>query len=260
MSSPDHRSPDEVIGTWGGDFGELLLALAVTEQRIEREMRDADVKRFVLNYIRLIPAEHFFYGTDAEALSFVGGACGLREFDPTEVEAPLRQRALDAMTHTSGAGMGDLHTRWILTNPEDYEVRRGLIESAITAFHELLWKPPFPWWRAKIHYFVHRRVALMPAPFARLEVMGSPDCTKERRTLPIPPLTGNPPGAVAVFHPQAIEARRRATAGMVKAVDSGPYDAAAKAMLARGADWDQTSDDKYAKLFPGLPTVQIVAF
>ncbi len=260
MSSVDHRSPDEVIGTWGGDFGELVLALAVAEERLGRDMRDLDVNRFVVAFVRQSPAEHFFFGTDAEALAFVAAACGREELDPTAVPGPLQERALDAMLHQSGAGMGDSHLRWLVSAPDDYGLRRGLLEAAVRSFHQLLWRPPFPWWRSRIRYFVHHRRQRALPPFAVLEVMASPDCTRERRTLPVPQLAGNPAGAVLVFHPQAIEAKRRAAAGMVRQLDQGPFDAAAKAVLSKGADWDDASRSKLAAMFPGLPLVQVVTY
>ena len=37
-------------------------------------------------------------------------------------------------------------------------------------------------------------------------------------------------------------------------------DAAAKAVLSKGADWDDASRSKLAAMFPGLPLVQVVAY
>jgi len=260
MSSADHRSPDEVIGTWGGDFGEFLLALAVSEERLGRALRPEEVTSFLVAYVKASSADRFFFGTDAAALAFVATACGRDELDPTDVPGPLQERALDAMLHGSGAGMGDWHLRWLLTSSEDYGLRRELLEDALRAFHMLLWRPPTPWWRARMRYFVHRRQAELPAPFAVLEVVASPDCVKERRTLPVPQLAGNPPSAAVVFHPQAVEAKRRASAGLIRALDRGPFDAAVKAIMAKGADWDEASHDKLRARVPGLPTVQVVAY
>jgi hypothetical protein len=260
LAASDHRSPDEAISGWGGDFGELLLALAVSESRLKRDMRSGEVKDFVRQYISASGLDHFFFGTDAEALSFVAVAAGLSELDPTSVVEPLQERVLLALTHGTGAGVGDPMLRWVVTTPQEFGVRRELVSDALRAFHQLLWRPPDSKWRRRIRYFVHRRPSDIPSPFAIVTVNASPDCVKEKRAIALPQMVGNPRGAVVTIHPQAVEARRRAGAIVVMDVSGGSVDTATKDLLSKGADWDELCITRFRGKYPGLPEVQLTAY
>ena len=64
MSSPDGRSSDEVMGSWGGDFGEMLLGLSVLESEKGRDLSTFEVKNFVKNTLQYSKQNYFYYGTD----------------------------------------------------------------------------------------------------------------------------------------------------------------------------------------------------
>lgn len=153
-SCVDGRGETPVVGTPGGDVGDLLLSLAAIEDSakhsIQAEHLDALLTRYVASFGR------FYLHTDAHALERLGaslkkrpefrGAQGrwtsaeeLRRFvlaPPAELEAPL----LEELVKPAHIGCG--HLRLLSEHPEAYGVRRGLPEALLQAIFRHAFRHP----------------------------------------------------------------------------------------------------------------------
>lgn len=150
----DGRETSPVIGTPGGDAGELVLALAALEQvtgdDVDLDHVDAVFDAYSEEFGR------FYLHTDEHALEGLarrlGGDPRFAEVAPSLhhphvveelVRRPppaLRAALLDHLTHPEGVGCG--HLRLLLQNPEEYGARRELTEAVLRAAFSRGWEDP----------------------------------------------------------------------------------------------------------------------
>ena len=109
FSSVDGRSSDEVLGTWGGDAGELLLACAVWEELKQTDLQVHDVKELIERYLTYMQQQWFYVHTDTKALAWVEREIGFdRErynvnwLDITRPPMEFKDALLDALTQVEG--------------------------------------------------------------------------------------------------------------------------------------------------------------
>lgn len=151
LSCVDGRDDASVLGTPGGDAGELLLALSALERLTDRRFSQAEVD--VLLERRIDTLGRFYYHTDVHAanhaivqmradrrfdepLKFVYEALEWRAFwkDPPEaIKEPLMGYAL--LPENIGCG----HLRRALTLSDTYGTRRDLVASVLSAYHRQRW-------------------------------------------------------------------------------------------------------------------------
>lgn len=140
VSCIDGRHASCTLGAPGGNAGELVLLLSVLEWYTGVELDEPTV-RAVLRAV-LGRLGKFYLHTDREAAVRLAAALGR---SPDDAEALLRRPPLSVRDRlrlelTAPEHVGCGHLRLLLERADDYRVRRGLTESVIRAFFELLWE------------------------------------------------------------------------------------------------------------------------
>lgn len=137
LSCVDGRSDDDVLGSPGGDAGELLLLLAAAEQ--EGEPIDlGEVPALIDAWVETFGG--FYMHTDSHALARLGQSLAAdprlatalpQPLDPAALEAwlrdpplELREALLAHIVDPNAVGCG--HLASVLRAPEDYELRPEL--------------------------------------------------------------------------------------------------------------------------------------
>ncbi|MBX3258919.1 MAG: rhodanese-like domain-containing protein [Labilithrix sp.] len=151
VSCVDGRDDSGVIGSPGGDAGELIVGLGALEKLLRRDLSEPEVATLLAR--RLDVFGRFYMHTDVDAsnaaiaamradprfdghLSNVNGALEWRRFlasPPREVQAALLEHSLEP----SHVGCG--HLRLALTRSKEYDTREGLVGAVLKSFHELQW-------------------------------------------------------------------------------------------------------------------------
>lgn len=148
----DGRGEGPVVGTPGGDAGELLLALGALEHATHEPVRMEAVDRAVAAWVEGFG--RFYLHTDRSALARLGAAlaaderfAGRGELTPGAIEALVRRPPpeleaplLDALVRPEHIGCG--HLRTMLTHPSEYGVRAELVEAVLRASFRLGWARP----------------------------------------------------------------------------------------------------------------------
>lgn len=155
LSCVDGRADDEILGTPGGDAGELLLLLAAAEAEGEAVATD-EVPELIAAWVERFGS--FYMHTDTHALAELRDELAadprfdpvLSELDGDDPEAlgewlrdppeELREALLAHLVHPDAVGCGHLSS--VLRAPADYEVRPALAGAVITGFYERLWSHP----------------------------------------------------------------------------------------------------------------------
>lgn len=159
-SCVDGRDDHGVIGTPGGDAGELLLGLAAAERLTGRAFLEADVARLLERHVDTFG--RFYMHSDMHAMNALI-IDGLRKdervvphigdvFEATAWRTwlkapplPVRAALLDHLTRPQNMGCG--HLRFAMTDDATYGVRPDLARMFLRAFHELRWAgaPELEW-------------------------------------------------------------------------------------------------------------------
>lgn len=148
-SCVDGRGEHAILGTPGGDAGELLLALAAVEAETGAALDRDALERIFADYVEAFG--HFYLHTDTHALERLGrrlaadpGFADRRPLGVEEVEALVRQPPPELETAllahlTTSDGIGCGHLRLARLYPDEYGIRPGLLEGLLTAFHRRSW-------------------------------------------------------------------------------------------------------------------------
>ncbi|MBX3247239.1 MAG: rhodanese-like domain-containing protein [Myxococcales bacterium] len=163
-SCVDGREDHAVLGTPGGDAGELLLALSTIESLVnEQRAASASDQPFVLEdgaIVALFDAYvqsfgRVYFHSDEHAMQhlrralrddprFQGAPLGATASDLEAFlrrpPAALREPLLEHLLEPSHVGCG--HLRLVLQNPEQYGVRAGLSRALGRVVHQMLWTRP----------------------------------------------------------------------------------------------------------------------
>jgi rhodanese-related sulfurtransferase len=151
VSCVDGRDDSGVIGSPGGDAGELLVGLRAFEKLIYRELSDAEVKTLLAR--RLDVFGRFYMHTDVDAsnlaikamrrdqrfagfLDDINDTLEWRQFlasPPRAVQDALVEHVLEP----SHIGCG--HLRLALTQAKAYDTREALVASLLRGFHKKRW-------------------------------------------------------------------------------------------------------------------------
>lgn len=140
LSCIDGRHSSCTVGAPGGNAGELVLLLSVLEWYGGLELDEPTVR--ALLRAALSRPGRFYLHTDRHAASRLATAMGWTEDRSEELlrhpPVGLRDRLRAELTVPEHVGCG--HLRLLLERPDEYRVRRGLVEAVIRAFFELLWE------------------------------------------------------------------------------------------------------------------------
>ena len=153
LSCPEDWSTAEIAGSWGGDAGEIVLALAVAEKIREDVLSQTQVASFVRAYISKSRSPHIYWHTTARAAGWVQAHLGEETLDFARPPRALEAAILAALHDPRGQGCSLM--RLLLASPSQFRVRAGLVHAFIDAFHRALWDPGFEH-RRKIQYHVDR--------------------------------------------------------------------------------------------------------
>jgi len=138
----DGRERSAVLGTPGGDAGELLLALSTMEALSHEELSDAQVQTVFDHYVSSFG--RFYIHTDRHALEVLAESLAVsRERIEAVVRHPpaaMRERLLEALVEPDHIGCG--HLALVRRHPDEYDVRRGLTESFLRVVFTTLWRTP----------------------------------------------------------------------------------------------------------------------
>lgn len=151
LSCVDGRDDASVLGTPGGDAGELVLALAALEKLADHRFGQAEVDAILER--RLDTLGRFYYHTDVHAANhaikdmradrrFDEALAGV--FEPLEWRAfwksppeALREPLLSYALAPSNIGCG--HLRRALATSHEYGTRSDLVASVLSAYHRRRW-------------------------------------------------------------------------------------------------------------------------
>ena len=153
FSDIDGRSSEEALRVWGGEAGELLLALAVWDEMTLDEtgspLRYTSVKRAVHDWVRFYNApskrKAFYIHTDTDAMAFVeqgvkdivdegadggSGASDNEAGDPYNIDITmppphLQDKVLERLLQPQGNGCP--HLKQIMMRPAAYGIREELV-------------------------------------------------------------------------------------------------------------------------------------
>lgn len=151
VSCVDGRDDSGVIGTPGGDAGEMLIGLRALEKTMHRDLGADEVSTLLLR--RLDVFGRFYMHTDMaasndmirtlradarfdRALANVRETLEWRSFlaqPPAGVQAPLAEHLLQP------AHIGCGHLRLALTEAAAYDLRPSLVTAMLRSFHEKRW-------------------------------------------------------------------------------------------------------------------------
>ena len=152
-SCVDGRDERNVVGTPGGNAGELLLSLASFERVMGKQLSDDELESLIADYFTTFGG--FYIHTDAhafdaftEALSSaderVTAAIGAHDDHMAWVKAlrhpPEEIRPILAEHLSSNpAFIGCGHIRLMLQNSEEYDIRQGLVQRMLATVYRLWW-------------------------------------------------------------------------------------------------------------------------
>lgn len=152
ISCVDGRDDSGVVGSPGGDAGELLVGLRALETLMRRELSEDEVETLMAR--RNDVFGRFYMHTDvhsadeatkvmradprfAAALANVNDTLEWRDFwasPPKDVRSAL----LDVALQPAHVGCG--HLRLELTKPREYGTREALVRSVLRSFHRSRWE------------------------------------------------------------------------------------------------------------------------
>lgn len=130
-----HNKPS--LSTPGGDAGEFILALSVYEDLAGKKITQENVDVFLSEYLKQMQHNIFYMCTDDTAISHIEKEMqieGLNIFNP-------RNQIVDELSNLviKPENIGDLHIKMMLKYPEQFSIRKEIVEMFIISFYKILW-------------------------------------------------------------------------------------------------------------------------
>lgn len=260
----DGRSDRPVLGTPGGDVGEIVVALGALERTTGAPIDVAALDHLFDEYEASFGKIYFH--TDTRAMTALAAALAHdamfaavagRVSTPSELyrfvlapPAEYRERLLEELTRPEHVGCG--HLRLALSNAEAYGVRAALVRAVIAASFRLAWRDP-----SAVDFVVldgeHRETAIV-------EVRSTHDIHAHSRVAMVAPHAAGK--AAFVHHPDVAAFVRRENGtfflehGRELAPTIPPQDAYLADLEALA---HRQSTETLRRLAPSLPTVNVIA-
>ncbi len=271
----DGRSSEESLNVWGGEAGELLLALAVWDEltvaSTGQPLRYTSVKKAVHSWVKFYNAPNkrkvFYIHTDTDAMAFVEDGIetlGDGELDITQPAPEMQDAVLERLLDESGRGIGCPHLANMLREPATYDVRPELVRMFLTHIFRMLWDTTEPLRKLMRVYVYHSPSVGGPSPGApALPVVAAwvdfkvgDICLAEGKAPLFPPWSDGV--SVLVNHPQAVDKLHNETALFVKGMTGGTVSSMEinPKIKAKYAKWDAATK----RLLPatqGLPVFEV---
>jgi hypothetical protein len=247
FSDIDGRSSEEALRVWGGEAGELLLALAVWEDMTIDDtgapLRYTSVKKAVHDWVRFYDApskrKAFYIHTDTDAMAFVeqgvkeemggagdsdssGGSVSTDD-DPSNVDvtmpAPhLQDTVLERLLQPQGNGCP--HLKQIMLRPAAYEIREELVQMFLTHVYRMMWDTTEPLrTRMKVYVYHAPDMGGLPHEAAWVDFVVGDTCLEEHKAPLFPAWSDGV--SILVNHPQAVDKLHNDTALFIKGMTGG---------------------------------------
>jgi len=138
FSDWEGRTTAQILGVPGGDIAEFVNCLDAYEEMTNTYVRDTDASRLLRKYLSETQKISFYMMTDTNAVSTLAKNVDIDNLDPRQTpQGNERSKILDGLVLPENIGCRFL--RGMVVKPEDYDLRKGLAESAIRAFYTLMW-------------------------------------------------------------------------------------------------------------------------
>lgn len=151
-SCVDGRDERNVVGTPGGNAGELLLSLAAFEQVTGHELSDAEIEETVRDYFTAFGG--FYLHTDAHAFDAYTAKLAADErvtrhtgnhTDPLQwvnaLRSPVAEIRPILLEHLASdpACIGCGHIRLMLQRGDEYSIRKPVVEAVLRTVYTMWW-------------------------------------------------------------------------------------------------------------------------
>jgi len=198
----DGRDPKPGVFTWGGDFSEFVVALNVYEQMTSTQLSRGKVTERLRSWLMKSGREKFTTCISSLAIrQMFGSVDNGRE----AIRSPLEEKLPALMLKIADSNfVGNEHIKFMLEAPEEYSMRKELIQHAIRSFYNILWNQFDPL-RNKLNVQVlegdhqERAVVAVSAP---------PFCQNVAKMVPIIP-PRDVGGSMVVVNSEAVQQLRK---------------------------------------------------
>ena len=261
-SDIDGRSSDEIFGVWGGEFGQMILMLAVMEKenlaKLGVPLNPAQISMGILNYIKVCAhkRQYFYYHTDTDAAAFVENELDEGDIDVTNPPEKYKSRLMKILIKPESVGCR--HLKMIMLHPKQYETRKSLIEDALRNFYRLLWDAGSEV-RDKIKYYVLHapKVNGMPNEVGWVDFKVGDICSEDGLFPLFPPWSNGV--SIYVNHPQVVKSFHQNVALGIKSASGGLDDSGVlhKKVIEMYDKWDAKTKELLPEL-SGLPVFEVL--
>jgi len=140
----DGRHSSSGLYAYGGDFGEMLLALTVYEHMVQRKLTQAETSSYFNEWLKKVDRDDgsFAMCTSTATISLLAAAVGARAVDLAQPPEDLRPSLM--LRLVAPEFVGSEHVKWMLQNPDAYTVRRELVEQLLRSYYGVLWNEFHP--------------------------------------------------------------------------------------------------------------------
>lgn len=204
-SCVDGRGEIGVVGTPGGNAGELALYLDSYEKISGIKLTEEQVDKIFENYLKTFGK--FYLHSDSHALQHMGVRSDDDLYDPSEEE---KEHLLEQLTNPNNIGCG--HLKLALKNPQEYGLNPDLIRYLLKSFFKKLWSKD-----KNVEFDIldgeHAEGAVL---------LVKVDAEEIGAYTQIPTISPRVEGtSTFVYHPQAVEFMRRESAKEVNTIIGG---------------------------------------
>lgn len=139
FSTIEGRTAHPILGTPGGDLAEWLIACAMYEGLVNKELAAADVERFFRIYLKATSKMSFYYSTDRKSTELLGRIMRIDRLDLTDTPANEEEKALFLENVVLAGNLGSEHFKLLIERPNRYNTRKELVKHCIAAYFKVLW-------------------------------------------------------------------------------------------------------------------------
>lgn len=139
FSCLDGRHSKPVISTPGGDAGEFILALSVYEDLISsgKKLTQKQVDIFLAEYLKLMRPNSFYMCTDDISVSHLEKEL---QIEGLNIKNPRKDQVKDLIDLLlKPENVGDLHIKMLLKHPDQFSIRKELVEMFLRSFYKIFW-------------------------------------------------------------------------------------------------------------------------
>lgn len=132
-----HNKPG--LNVPGGDAGEFILALSVYEDLLGggRKLAQENIDSFLSEYLKKMLHNSFYMCTDDVAISHIEKELQVEGLNIVNPRRQIRDELLPLMIKPENSG--DLHIRMMIKHPEQFSIRKEIVEMFITSYYKIMW-------------------------------------------------------------------------------------------------------------------------